>query len=91
MSKYDKLYIIGKVLYSTLSVYKQMSKNDKIYIFEKPLTMPFQIFCEILNNLMWKLVQSVSLCHMLSKKLKITIIWQLKVGQNKDLVCYRKN
>ena len=27
----------------------------------------------------------------LSKKLKIIKIWQLKVGQNNDLVCYRKN
>ena len=37
-----------------------------------------------------KLVQSVSLCHRLSKKLNFIKIWQLKVGQNKDLVCYRK-
>ena len=35
-------------------------------------------------------VQSVSLCHRLSKKLNVIKIWQLKVGQNEDLVCYRK-
>ena len=34
--------------------------------------------------------QSVSLCHRLSKKLYFIKIWQVKVGQNKDLVCYRK-
>ena len=37
-----------------------------------------------------KLVQSVSLCHRLSKKLNLIKIWQVKVGQNKDLVCYRQ-
>ena len=37
-----------------------------------------------------KLVQSVSLSRRLSKKLKIIQIWKLKVGQNKDLVCYRR-
>ena len=35
-------------------------------------------------------MQSVSFCHRLSKKLNFIKIWQLKVGQNKDLVCYRK-
>ena len=37
-----------------------------------------------------KLVQSVSLCHRLSKKLNLIKIWQVKVGQNKDLVYYRQ-
>ena len=45
-----------------------------------PLTGCLQIICK---NFFAKLVQSVSLCHRLSKK--------LKVGRNKDLVCYRKN
>ena len=58
-------------------------KNEKLYIFEMPLTMPFQI-CKkfkILNNLIFnqeklkfaiffaKLVQFVTLCQRLSKKL----------------------
>ena len=143
MSKYDKWYIIRKLLCSTFRICKKICKfaktdffiakssfivkifakkicpkNDKLYIFEKPLTMPFQIcknFCKILNNLIFnqeklkmckfpltgclqkicnfffaKLVQSVSLCHRLSKKLNFIKIWQVKVGQNKDLVCYRK-
>ena len=133
MSKYDKWYIIGKLLcfnfrickknlqicnnwvfFCKIQSKKKMSKNDNICIFKKPLTMPFQI-CKILNNLMcnWeklkmckfvltgymqiicknffeKLVQSVSFCHRISKKLKIIKIQQLKVGLNKDLVCYRK-
>ena len=37
-----------------------------------------------------KLVQSVSIYHRLSKKLNFIKIWQVEVGQNKDLVCYRK-
>ena len=58
-------------------------KNEKLYIFEMPLTMPFQISKKIkfLNNLIFnqeklkftiffaKLVQFVSLCQRLSKKL----------------------
>ena len=139
MSKYDKWYIIGKLLCSTFRISKKICKfakiefviakssyivkmfakkncpkNEKLYIFEKPLTMPFQI-CKILNNLIFnqeklkmckfpltgclqkicnfffaKLVQSVSLCHRLSKKLNFFKIWRVEVGQNKDLVCYRK-
>ena len=37
-----------------------------------------------------KLVQSVFLCHRLSKKLNFIKIWKVKVDQNKGLVCYRK-
>ena len=125
-TKYDKWYIIGKLMWSTFRICKKnwkftktkifstkssykvkifakkCPKTDKIYIFEKPLTMLYQIcknVCKILNILMFnwktknvqifknffaKLVYSVSLCHRLSKKLKIINIWQLKVGQNKD-------
>ena len=143
MSKYDKWYIIGKLLWSTFRICKKIwkfakiifliaksrykvkmfakkicPKNEKLYIFEKPLTMPFQIckhFCKILNNLIFnqekikickfpltgclqkicnfsltKLVQFVSLYQRLSKKLNFIKIWQMEVGQNKDLVCYRK-
>ena len=35
-------------------------------------------------------MQSVSLCHRLFKKLNFIKIWQVKVGQNKDLVCCRQ-
>ena len=52
-----------------------------------PLMGCLQIICK---NFFAKLVQSVSLCHRLSKKLNFIKIWQMKVGQNKDLVCYRK-
>ena len=52
-----------------------------------PLTGCLQKVCK---NFFAKLVQSIFLCHRLSKKLNFFKIWQLKVGQNKDLVCYRK-
>ena len=35
-------------------------------------------------------MQSGPLCHRLSKTLKVIKIWHLKMGQNKDLVFYRK-
>ena len=71
---------------------KNCPKNEKLYIFEKPLTMPFTLTgCLQKNcNFSAKLVQSVSLRHKLSKKLNFIKIWQVKVGQNKDLVCYRQ-
>ena len=37
-----------------------------------------------------KLKQSISLCQRLSEKLNFIKIWQVEVGQNKDLVFYRK-
>ena len=49
-----------------------------------------RMFAKYLQFFFAKLVQSVSLCHRLSKKLNFIKIWQVKVGQNKDLVCYRK-
>ena len=49
-----------------------------------------RLFAKNLQFFFAKLVQSVFLCHRLSKKLNFTKIWQVKVGQNKDLVCYRK-
>ena len=52
-----------------------------------PLTVFLQIICK---NFSAKLVKSVSLCYRLSKKLNFIKIWLVKVGQNKDLVCYRK-
>ena len=47
-----------------------------------------RLFAKNLQFFFAKLVQSVSLCHRLSKKLNFNKIWQVKVGQNKDLVCY---
>ena len=49
-----------------------------------------RLFAKNLQFFFAKLVQSVSLCHRLSKKLNFIKIWQVKVVQNKDLVCYRK-
>ena len=144
MSKYDKWYIIRKLLCSTFRICKIICKfakieffiakssyivkmfakknclkNEKLYIFEKPLTMPFQIckiLCKILNNLIFnqeklkmckfpltgcvqkvfnlfslELCKFISLFQRLSKKLNLIKIWQVEVGQNKDLFCYRKN
>ena len=52
-----------------------------------PLTGCLQKICNLFSA---KLVQSVSLYHRHSKKLNFIKIWQVKVGQNKDLVCYRQ-
>ena len=49
-----------------------------------------RLFAKHLQFFFAKLVQSVSLCHRLSKKLNFIKIWQAKVGQNKDLVCDRQ-
>jgi len=102
--KFAKIeFFIAKSSYIVKMFAKKICpKNEKLYIFEKPLTMPFQIFeklkmCKfpmtgclqkICNFLFAKLKQSVSLCHRFSKKLNFIKIWQVKVGQNKDLVCY---
>ena len=37
-----------------------------------------------------KLMQFVSLCQRLSKKLNFIKIWQVEVGHNKYLVCYKE-
>ena len=37
-----------------------------------------------------KKLHFVSLCQRLSKKLNFIKIWQVEVGQNKNLVCFRK-
>ena len=49
-----------------------------------------RLFAKNLQFIFAKLVQFVSLCQRLSKKLNLIKIWQVEVGQNKDLVCYRK-
>ena len=60
--------------------------QEKLKMCKFPLTSCLQKIC---NFFFAKLVQSVSLCHRLYKKLNFIKIWQVKVGQNKDLVCYR--
>ena len=83
MSKYDKWYIIGKLLCSTFRICKKICKFAKIEFFIAKSSYIVKMFA--------KLVQFVSLCQRLSKKLNFIKIWQVEVGQNKDLVCYRKN
>ena len=114
MSKYDKWYIIGKLLCSALRIWKKICKFAKIeffiakssYIvkmFAKNLSKKWKIvhFWKVLDHAISnmqkflqfffaKLVQFVSLCQRLSKKLNFIKIWHFEVGQNKDLVCYRK-
>ena len=65
----------------------QMSNQEKLKMCQFLLTGCMQIICKYLFA---KLVQFVSLCQRLSKKLNVIKIWQMKVGQNKELVCYRK-
>ena len=60
--------------------------QEKLKMCKFPLTGCLKKICIFFA----KLVKSVSLCHRLSKKLNFIQIWQVKVGQNKDLVCYRK-
>ena len=49
-----------------------------------------RLFSKHLQFLFAKLVQFVSLCQRLSKKQNFIKIWQVEVGQNKDLVCHKK-
>ena len=49
-----------------------------------------RLFAKNLQFFFAKLVQFVSLCQRLSNKLNFIKIWQVEVGQNKDLVCYRQ-
>ena len=62
--------------------------QEKLKMCKFPLTGCLQKIC---NFFFAKLVQFVSLCQRLSKKLNFIKICQVEVGQNKDLVCYRKN
>ena len=93
--KNEKLYIFEKPLTIPFRICKNFCQilNNLIFNQEKlkmckfPLTGCLQ---KIRNFFFAKLVQSVSLCHTISKKLNFIKIWQVEVGQNKDLVCYRK-
>ena len=89
-----KLYIFEKPLAMPFQICKKFCKilnnlsfnQDKLKMCKFPLTGSLQKSCISFA----KLVQFVSLCHRLSKKLNFIKIWQVKVGQNKDLVCHRQ-
>ena len=66
---------------------KLIFNQEKLKMRKFPLTGCLQKIC---NFFFAKLVQFVSLCQRLSKKLNFSKIWQVEVGQNKDLVCYGK-
>jgi len=93
--KNEKLYIFEKPLTMPFQICKNFCKifnnlilnQDKLKMCKFPLTGCLQKIC---NFFFANLLQFVSLCHRLSKKLNFIKIWQVKVGQNKDLVCYRK-
>ena len=92
-TKNDEIYIFKKPMGHDHAI-SNMQKIAKILItwsvinktknvdisFDRLFARKLQIF----------LVQSVSLLQRLSIKLKIIKIWQVEVGQNKDIVCYRK-
>ena len=92
--KNEKLYIFEKPLTMPFQICKHFCKilNSMIFIQEKlkMCKFPLTVFCKKFAIFFAKLVYSVSLCHRLSKKLNFIKIWQVKVGQNKDLVCYRQ-
>ena len=93
--KNDKLYIFEKPLTMPFQICKHFCKilNNLIFNQEKlkmcklSLTGCLQKMC---NVFFAKLVQFVSLCQRLSEKLNFIKIWQVEMGPNKDLVCYRK-
>ena len=95
MCKNDKICIFEKPWTMPFQICKNCCKilNNLIFNQEKlkkckfPLTGCLQKIC---NFHFAKLVQSVSLCQRLSKKLNFIKPWQVEVGQNKDLVCYRQ-
>ena len=60
--------------------------QEKLKMCKFPLTGCLQKNC----NFFAKLVQFVSLFQRLSKKLNFIKIWQVDMGQSKDLVWYRK-
>ena len=91
MSKNDNICIFKKPLTMPFQICKILNNlifnQEKLKMCKFFLTGYMQIICK---NFFEKLVQSVSFCHRISKKLKIIKIQQLTVGLNKDLVCYRK-
>ena len=95
LSKNEKLYIFEKPLTMPFQICKNFCKiwNNLIFNQEKLKMCKFPLtgcLLKIWNFFLAKLVQFFSLCQRLSKKLNFIKIWQVEVGQNKDLVCYRK-
>ena len=93
--KNEKLYIFEKPLTMLFQICKNFCKilNNLIFNQEKLKMCKFSLtgcLQKICNFFFAKLGQSVSLCHRLSKKQNFFKIWQVKVGQNKDLVCCRQ-
>ena len=93
--KNKNLYIFEKPLTMPSQICKIFCKilinlifhEEKLKMCKLPLTGCLQKLC---NFFLAKLVQLVSLCQKLSKKLNFIKIWQVKVGQNKDFICYMK-
>ena len=93
--KNEKLYIFKKPLTMPFQICKNFCKilnnlifnQENLKMCEFPLKGCLQKICIFFA----KLVQFVSLCQRLSKKLNFIKIWQVEVGQNKDLVCFRKS
>ena len=89
--KNEKLYIFEKPLTMAFQICKRFCKilNNLIFNQEK-LKMYKFLLTGCLQKFFTKLVQFVSLCQRLSKKLNFIKIWHVEVGQNNDLVCNRK-
>jgi len=92
--KNEKLYIFEKPLTMPFQICKNVCKilNNLIFNQEKlkmckfPLTGYLQKIC----NFFLKTCAIRFLCQWHSKKLNFIKIRKVEVGQNKDLVCYRK-
>ena len=95
-SKNNELYIFEKPLTMPFQIGKNFCKilNNLIFNQEKlkkckfPLTGCLQNFWNFFSQ---NLCNSFPYVKRLSKKLNFIKIWQVKVGQNKDLVCHRQN
>ena len=91
--KNEGLYIFEKPLTMPFQICKNFCKifNNLIFNQEKLKMCKFISTGCLQKNLQFffaKLVQFVSLCQRLSKN--VIKIWQIEMGQNKDLVWYRK-
>jgi len=91
-SKFAKIeFFYRKIqLYSKNVCKQKFVQKWKIIHFWKALDHAISNMQIIFIFFFAELVQFVSLCQRLSKKLNFIKIWQVEVGQNKDLVCYRK-
>ena len=92
--KMKKIYISWKPLTMPFQICKDFCKtlNNLIFNQEKLKICKFSLTgCLQKNfNFFAKRVQFVSLFQRLSEKLNFIKIWQGEVGQNKDLIGYRK-